>query len=88
MKIQVEEDPTVESLFIKEVDKPLIVGIILKNQVICKEYTYIGLGIYTVVETCCKRCALCRVTNDKSTVVDRLSSFETLSPNHRLAGIV
>ena len=39
MKIPVEEDPTVESLFSKEVDKPLIVGIIVKNQVICIEYT-------------------------------------------------
>ena len=31
MKIPVEEDPTVESLFSKEVDKPLIVGIIVKE---------------------------------------------------------
>ena len=39
VKIQVEEYPTVESLFIIEVDQPLIVGIIVKNQVICIEYT-------------------------------------------------
>ena len=50
--------------------KGLIVGIIVKNQVLCKEYTYINLGIYTLVNNWAARCCLCRVTNDKSTVVD------------------
>ena len=50
--------------------KGLIVGIIVKNQVLCKEYTYINLGIYTLVNNWAARCCLCRVTNDKSIVVD------------------
>ena len=51
VEIPVEEDPTVESLFIKEVDKPLISRIIVKNQVICIEYTYIGQGIYNLSQS-------------------------------------
>ena len=73
VKIPIEARSYVESPLVEEECEPLISRIIVKNQVICKEYTYIDLGIYTVVETCRKRCALCRVTNDKSTVVDRLT---------------
>jgi len=51
VKIQVEEDPTVESLFIIEEDKPLISRIIVKNQVICIEYTCIGQGIYNLIQS-------------------------------------